>query len=182
MDAVFGEKQTVNGEVWIPIRTACNKPMFKQLNNVTIDEISSDNIVFNIGDKDLNSFDDAIISAAKEHKVEWFGRDVADRVIDNAYQSAAQTDIFTTSPLIRTNAASEQAACVKCFDHEKNPVNWEDVKPGTGCNVVVELKRLWFVKRTFGPEWFSVQVKLHKPPEPEPESDPYDDYLFQDDE
>jgi hypothetical protein len=42
--------------------------------------------------------------------------------------------------------------------------------------VIVQLRYIWFVKRNFGPEWFSVQLKTVEPPE----KDPYEEYLFQD--
>ena len=65
---------------------------------------------------------------------------------------------------------------LRIYDTEKNIVDVDSLTEGTICNVVVELNRIWFVKRNFGPEWFTVQVKVVKPPE----TDPYDGYLFQD--
>jgi len=55
-------------------------------------------------------------------------------------------------------------------------VDVNTIAPGTVCSVVVELKRIWFDKRNYGPDWFSVQVRLSKPVE----KDHYEDYLFQD--
>ena len=85
---------------------------------------------------------------------------------------------LTTVPL--RSGGDDDEVRVKCFDHDKNAIEFGDLKEGTECSVVVELKRLWFVKRNFGPEWYSIQIKTHKVPEPD--HDPYDGYLFQDDE
>ena len=178
MELVFGSKAEVGGEVWIPISTGDNKPVFKQFNNVIIDEVNSDTIRFNLQDKTLDSYDEDLKMAAKENKIDWFGRDVSDRVIDNAYRSPAFEGTLTTVPL--RSGGDDDEVRVKCFDHDKNAIEFGDLKEGTECSVVVELKRLWFVKRNFGPEWYSIQIKTHKVPEPD--HDPYDGYLFQDDE
>tara|TARA_R110002074_G_scaffold45617_2_gene117797 strand:+ start:213 stop:746 length:534 start_codon:yes stop_codon:yes gene_type:complete len=176
MDIVFGVKEEVDGEVWIPISTGDNKPVFKQFNNVVIDEVNSDTIRFNLQGKTLESYDEDLKSAAKENKIDWFGRDVSDKVIDNAYRSPAFEGTLQTVPL---RSGDDNEVRVKCFDNDKKAIEFGDLKEGTVCSVVVELKRLWFVKRNFGPEWYSIQIKIHKVPVPK--SDPYDGYLFQDD-
>lgn len=166
MDAQFGTPETVDGEIRIPVSTAVGRPMFKQFNNVSIEDVTDDSIVFNLQDVDVSSYDQDLLAAAKTHKQEWFGRELADKTIDKAYTSPVDGTNFTTTILKDK---------FRCYDHEKNLVDIENIEQGARCSVVVELKRLWFVKRNFGPEWFSVQVRMDKPPE----KDPYDDYLFQ---
>ena len=167
MDAQFGTPENVDNEIHVSVSRGDGRPMFKQFNNITIEDITDDGIMFNLQDNDISCYDHDILAAAKTNKQEWFGRDLADSTLDKRYSSAVKNNIFTTTTLKDK---------FRCYDHEKNVVDLDSVKPGTACSVIVELKRIWFDKRNFGPDWMNVQVKLDKPPE----KDPYDDYLFQD--
>ena len=169
MDIVFGEPQKKDGEVWVSTRQGSGRPVFKQFNGVKISELHEDTMVFNLQENDISSYDEELRAAARVHKQEWFGRDVSDRVLDKAYNPPTKDGHFTTQVGSRG---------VKCFGADKTSVPVSDLKEGLVCDIVVELQHLWFIKRGFGPEWSIVQVKLH----PEPEVDPYDSYLFQEDQ
>ena len=167
MDAQFDAPQTNDGEIHVRVSRDDGRPMFKQFNNVKIEEITEDSLVINVQDNDLSSYDQDLLAAAKTNKQEWFGRELADSTLEKRYSSALEGELFSTNIL---------KGKFRCYDHEKNVVPVEELKPGMLCSVVVELKRIWFDKRNYGPDWFSVQVKLNKPPE----KDHYEDYLFQD--
>lgn len=172
MDVLFNAIENVGDEKRVYATTGENKPVFKQFNNVRVEEITDDSIVFNLQDNDISSYDDDLKAAAQENSKEWFGREVAEKTITKAYTSPVTNGLFETQ-LIKTGEGVNR---VRVFDHEKNQIDFQDLREGTICNVVVQLKYIWFVKRNFGPEWFSVQLKTAKPPE----KDPYEDYLFQD--
>lgn len=172
MDVQFTTIEDVGDEKRVYAMTGENKPVFKQFNNVRVEEITDDSIIFNLQDNDVSSYDDDMKAAAQENSKEWFGREVAERTIAKAYTSPVKNGLFETQ-LLKTGEGVNR---VRVFDHEKNQVEFQDLTEGTICNVVVQLKYIWFVKRNFGPEWFSVQLKTAKPPE----KDPYEDYLFQD--
>lgn len=169
MDIVFGEPQKKDGEVWVSTHQGSGRPLFKQFNGVKISELHEDTMVFNLQENDISSYDEELRAAARDHKQEWFGRDVSDRVLDKAYTPPTRDGHFTTQVSSRG---------VKCFDVNKAGVPLSDLAEGMVCDIVVELQHLWFIKRGFGPEWAIVQVKVH----PEPEPDPYDSYLFQEDQ
>ncbi len=168
MDLSFGDICKNDNDISVRIHRGDGKPMFKQFNNVKIDSVSDEAIVLNLQDRDISSYDDDLIGAAKENRKAWFGREVADKTIEKSYQSPVEDGIFTTT----------RHEKLRCFDHEKNQVDADSLTEGMRCDVVVELSSLWFIKRNFGPDWLSVQIKLHAPPA----TDPYDDYLFQDEE
>lgn len=168
MDISFGELNKSDTGVTVPIYRGDGKPMFKQFNGVVIESVDDENIVLNLQDKDISSYDEDLLAAAKENRVAWWGREVSDRVIEKAYQSSVDETTLTTGRHSR----------LRCFDVSKAQVDVDSLKAGTRCDVVVQLGNLWFTKRNFGSDWYSVQIKIH----PEPEKDPYDEYLFQDDE
>lgn len=168
MDASFGEIVKTDNDVTVPIYRGDGKPLFKQFNGVVIESVDNDSITFNLQDKDISSYDSYLLTAAKDNRKAWWGREVSDKVIEKAYQSSVDEGVLTTSRHSR----------LRCYDLEKAQVDVDSLKAGTRCDIVVQVNNLWFTKRNFGPDWYSVQIKVH----PEPEKDPYDDYLFQDDE
>lgn len=172
MDLQFTAIEDVGDEKRVYVKSGDGKPVFKQFNNVRVEEITDDSIVFNLQDNDISSYDDDMKAAAQENSKEWFGREVAEKTITKAYTSPVKNELFETQIL----KSGEGLNRVRVFDHEKNQVEFQDLKEGTICNVIVQLRYIWFVKRNFGPEWFSVQLKTIKPPE----KDPYEGYLFQD--
>jgi len=129
----------------------------------------------------FKTIDEQIVSKAKESKVEWFGKELSDETILNAYQESV-----TDGTLSASLAAVRGQVTTTVFDTQKNPVPIQDVKAETTCDVVFELAGLWFLKKSFGPVWRVLQVRVRgtpKPPapkeymftdEPEDEEDPAD--------
>ena len=73
------------------------------------------------------------------------------------------------------------------FDRQKNPVELQEVKKDAQCDLVLELSGLWFLKKSFGPIWRVIQVRVRSGPavpdfpkeylftdDPAPEDDPTD--------
>jgi|TARA_R110000851_G_scaffold219496_1_gene372260 hypothetical protein len=172
MDLQFADIEDVGDEKRVYVKSGENKPMFKQFNNVRVEEVTEDSVVFNLQGNDISSYDDDIRASAQANSKEWFGRDVSEKTISKAYTSPVKNDVFETQVLKTVDGVNR----VRVFDHEKNNVDFQNLTEGTICDVVVQLRYIWFVKRNFGPEWISVQLKTVKPPE----KDPYEDYLFQD--
>ncbi len=173
MDVQFGAIEDVGDEKRVYISNEKNKPVLKQFNNVRVEEITEDSILFNLQDNDISSYDEDVKAAAIENSKEWFGREISEKTITKAYTSPVKNGVFETQQL----KSGEGEIKIKVFDHEKNQIDFSNLKEGTVCNLIVQLKYIWFVKRNFGPEWVSVQIKTSK----SPDKDPYEDYLFQDD-
>ena len=177
MDVVFGEvTKTESGEVFVPVHQGDGRPMFKQLNGVVVEDICGDQITFNLQGVDMSSYDDDLLGAAKENRKAWFGREVKDTVLEKSYRPACADGRLVTTTIKDADGNNR----VKCFNSDKEPCEFDSIVEGTVCSVVIELKRISMFKKTFEPEWFSVQVRTNPPPPPPDQPDPYDGYLFQD--
>ena len=159
-----------------------------QVNGVTlVDKLTDGSISFKIpaGSQEvITQCDKDIITKAKECKVEWFGKELSDETIQAAYQESMTEDTLTAAP-----AKLKGEVILTAFDTKKNQLELADVKEGSTCDAVFELAGLWFLKKSFGPIWRVVQVRVRgaarspifskeylftDTPEEEPETDPAD--------
>lgn len=145
------------------------KKYFIQLNDVTITDVSDNDIVFEPSNNEkVDSIHEQIIQNAIENAEEWFGKKLTEKTLRSAY---------TREPSISADCISHTYV----FNHQKEITNYSDVKPGDVCSVIVEFAGLWFAKKAFGPSWNIVQVKLRQPEEKFEETYP-ENYMFEDDE
>jgi len=125
--------------------------------------------------------DDNILEKAKGSKVEWFGKELSDDTITSAYQESV------TDGLLGAGLATVKGQMITtAFDTQKNPTPLDTIAPGTKCDVFLELSGLWFLKKSFGPVWRVLQIRIRGQPkvqaaldymftdEPEEEDDPAD--------
>lgn len=134
-----------------------------QVNGVKLMEsLTGQNISFHISDAGqeiIKKCDEDIISKAKESKVAWFGKELSDETIQTAYQDSLTDDVLAVAP-----AKLKGEVVLTAFDMKKNSVELQDVKEGTTCDVLFELAGLWFLKKSFGPIWRVVQVRVRGAP------------------
>lgn len=158
-----------------------------QVNSVVAqDGLASKSINFKIADQAVfDAIDIELLAKAKESKVEWFGKELSDETITNAFQESV------TDGVLGASLASVKGQVVTmAFDNQKNAVALEDVAAGSQCDVVFELAGLWFLKKSFGPIWRVIQVRVRAgsraqnfpkeylfSDEPEAEEDDPADYL-----
>ena len=120
----------------------------------------------------IQNIDDGNIEAAKLNAKEWFGKQVNDLTLERSY----------TRSLVDTQVTTDVIKATKVFDATKQVVAVDTLTPGSECTGLIEFAGLWFAKKSFGPIWNIVQVKVHPvpetepEPEPEPEVKPEDDY------
>ena len=128
-----------------------------QVNGVVAqDGLSAKSVNFAIEDDSMfKTIDAELLARAKESKLEWFGKDLSDETIQNAFQESV-TDGVLGASLVTVKGEVVTLA----FDTAKNPVELGDVKPGTKCDVLLELSGLWFLKKSFGPIWRVAQVRV----------------------
>ena len=158
-----------------------------QVNGVVAqDGLVSKSVNFKIEDpKIFNDIDAELLAKAKESKVEWFGKELSDETITNAFQESV------TDGVLGASLASVKGQVVTlAFDSQKNPMNFEEVVVGSQCDALFELAGLWFLKKSFGPIWRVIQVRVRTgsrvqnfpkeylfSDEPEAEEDDPADYL-----
>lgn len=129
----------------------------------------------------FSKIDDALLTQAKASKVEWFGKELSDETIQGAFQESV-TDGILGASLVTIKGEVVTTA----YDTQKNSLELQAVAEGSKVDALVELAGLWFLKKSFGPIWRVIQVRVRgaaKPTpikeylftdEPEPEDDPAD--------
>jgi|TARA_B110000977_G_scaffold198137_1_gene282308 hypothetical protein len=130
-----------------------------QLNGVTVSEMSGE-MIFDMNTesntKKINDVESMNLSAAHENCVEWFGKQLSERVINGAHSGVLTNgqmtvDVLTDPP-------------VRVFNTNKEPIEFDNVQPDRMCDVLVEFAGLWFAKKAFGGYWNVVQIRLHDEP------------------
>ena len=160
----------------------------QQVNGLVLqDSLETKTVNFKVpeGSDIFNRIDEELLTQAKESKVEWFGKELSDETIANAFQESV------TDGVLGASLASVKGQVVTmAFDSQKNALALEDVAAGSQCDVVFELAGLWFLKKSFGPIWRVIQVRVRTgtraqnfpkeylfSDEPEAEEDDPADYL-----
>ena len=157
----------------------------QQVNGLALqDSLSTKTVNFKVpeGASDIfKGIDEELLSQAKTSKVEWFGKELSDETIMNAFQESVTDGILGASL-----ASVKGQVTTTAFDTQKNPVELQAVKAESKCDVMLELAGLWFLKKSFGPIWRVLQVRVRggavaQPPkeymftdEPEDDEDPAD--------
>jgi Family of unknown function (DUF5871) len=152
-----------------------------------VDSLTGNTISFSISESSqevIRKCDEEVLAKAKECKQQWFGKDLSDETIQAAYQDSLTDDVLSVAP-----AKLKGEVILTAFDTKKTPIELQDVKEGAVCDVLFELAGLWFLKKSFGPIWRAVQVRVrgaakspifskeylfNDSPEDEPETDPAD--------
>jgi len=154
------------------------KKVFYQLNGAKIVSASTSELELELKTRaKIDALDEQNIQAAIEHSHEWFGKELTEEYLRNAY----------TSPKV---ISVERIHPTKVFSPDLEVVGFETAAAGRECNAIVEFAGLYFARQSFGPVFNIVQVKLHATkvaeypeeyafveeeeptPEPEPEPEP----------
>jgi len=154
------------------------KKVFYQLNGAKIVSASTSELELELKTRaKIDALDEQNIQAAIEHSQEWFGKELTEEYLRNAY----------TSPKV---ISVERIHPTKVFSPDLEVVGFETAAAGRECNAIVEFAGLYFARQSFGPVFNIVQVKLHATkvaeypedyafveeeeptPEPEPEPEP----------
>jgi Family of unknown function (DUF5871) len=146
----------------------------QQVNGLVLqDSLETKTVKFNVpeGTDIFKTIDEELLAQAKTCKVEWFGKELSDETILNAFQESVTDGILDASL-----ATVKGQVTTTAFDTQKNPVELQAVKAETKCDVVLELAGLWFLKKSFGPIWRVLQVRVRGvAPAPTPK-----EYMFTD--
>ena len=131
----------------------------QQVNSLVLqDSLETKTVKFNVPEGTLDIFktiDEELLTQAKAYKVEWFGKELSDDTILNAFQESVTDGVLDASL-----ATVKGQVTTTAFDTQKNPVELQAVKSESKCDVVLELAGLWFLKKSFGPIWRVLQVRV----------------------
>jgi predicted secreted protein len=118
----------------------------------------------------FSDIDEQIITQAKESKVLWFGKEIADETVMAAYQKSVNPEHELSASLVTIKGE----VVTVFYDTQKNRV---DVLQSGAVDVLLELSGLVFTKRAFEPVWKVVQGRVKAPQKPKFPRE----YLFKDD-
>lgn len=112
----------------------------------------------------ITQIDTLIKEAAKSHKKEWFGREVADSTLDKQYQPSIDGDGAITAHL----AKSKGNVVTKFFfgrGSNRSEIKFSDIEEQTidNCSVILQVVGVWFLRKTYQPVYRIVQVKSTPP-------------------
>lgn len=127
--------------------------VLKQINGVEVQEAGCFKVPCT-----LQEFDEEILKQAEISSESWFGKKIEPDALHKAYDSSVSAGILE-APLAKRSSGEIVA---KVFDTAKNEVSADVLVPGTRCDIVVELSGIWFLKKSFGPVWRVIQVRLKK--------------------
>lgn len=165
----FGDpKKLPDGRYFLKIGGATH-----QLNGLILQgTLATKSVNFGVSDSDLfTKIDDEIVEKAKQSSVAWFSKELSAETITNAYQESV-----TDSVLGASLASVKGEIVTTAFDSQKNPVELSAVADGSKCDVILELAGLWFLKKSFGPVWRVLQVRVRGAARPAPPKE----YMFSD--
>jgi len=146
--------QSEDGTYYVRATADDKKKVFVQLNRITVAE-ETDFEVNPASAKKIAAIDAACLSAAFENTEAWFGKPMTEAQLTRAYQGSVDEDGVLSCDVIPPT---------KIFDADLEVVGLDGLTAGRTVNAIVEFAGLWFAKKTFGPVWNVVQVKMHAPP------------------
>ena len=130
----------------------------RQVNGLVLqDDLSTKSVNFKVpeGSEIFSSIDGELLTQAKASKVEWFGKELSDETIQTAFQESVTDGVLGASL-----ATVKGQVVTVAFDTQRNSVELQDVKAGTTVDALLELSGLWFLKKSFGPVWRVLQVRV----------------------
>ena len=146
--------QSEDGTYYVRATADDKKKVFVQLNRITVAE-ETDFEVNPASAKKIAAIDAVCLSAAFENAEAWFGKPMTEAQLTRAYQGSVDDDGVLSCDVIPPT---------KIFDADLEVVGLDGLTAGRTVNAIVEFAGLWFGRKTFGPVWNVVQVKMHALP------------------
>ena len=156
-----------DGCYFVRATTDDRKKHFIQLNRARISAVTETDITIDpvspANTRKILAIREQNLQAANENAKEWFGKLKSRDALEAAY-----TDV---------ELVAERIPPTKVFSAEQEVVNFNTLRDGVECSLILEYVGMWFAKSAFGPAYNIVQVKLH----PEPVKSEYpEEYAFVD--
>ena len=160
-----------DGRYFLKVTQDSGERCVHQVNNVKL--VAEGNQVTITVPSDVTLFsdiDEQIITQAKESKVLWFGKEIADETVVAAYQKSLNPEHELSASLVTIKGE----VVTVFYDTQKARV---DLVQSGSVDVLLELSGLVFTKRAFEPVWKVVQGRVKAPQKPKFPRE----YLFKDD-
>lgn len=161
------------------IQTPSNMPVpfgVNEFANDNGDNAYSLNVTFRDMDKDprmkrfyetMTQLDDAIIATAVEHSSDWFGKPMTKEVVSEFYRHIVKPARDPRwAPTMKIKISTINGTVLpEFYDEQRQKTDMDYVVKGSVVKMILELKFVWFVNKTFGVTWQLVQLGVVSRPQ-----------------
>lgn len=137
-------------------------PVYVSVVNTQVGDLSDQNdLTLRVPDSTvIDTWDKTFVSDAVLNSSKWFNKEISEDVIRGYFQSSLDGEELDVQP----NVDAKGRLNMTFFDQNKEVI--KNVDPGTRCNVLLRFDGLWFLRKTFGPVWRLVQLRVKRVAEP----------------
>ena len=156
----------------VAVRADDGKPLLLTLKGAQVDS-ADDELLFKIDDETVAQCEDAVLAKAKESKMAWFGKEIADSRLESAFTSSFSLDENILSV--------HKAETVRLYDAKRVLLENRELAKDDVVDVVVQLRSVQFLQKSFETEWVLHQAKFKAEPKPKKAVVDFSDCLFEED-
>jgi hypothetical protein len=127
------------------------------LKGAQVDSVD-DELLLKIDDETVAQCEDAVLAKAKESKMAWFGKEIADSRLESAFTSSFSLDENILSV--------HKAETVRVYDAKRVLLEDKELAKDDVVDVVVQLRSVQFLQKSFETEWVLHQAKFRAEPKP----------------
>jgi hypothetical protein len=153
----------------VAVRADDGKPLLVTLKGAQVDSVD-DELLLKIDDETVAQCEDAVLAKAKESKVAWFGKEIADSRLESAFTSSFSLDENILSV--------HKAETVRLYDAKRGLLEDKDLAKDDVVDVVVQLRSVQFLQKSFETEWVLHQAKFKAEPKPKKSVVDFSNCLF----
>ena len=154
----------------VAVRADDGKPLLITLKGAQVDSVD-DEILLKIDDETVAQCEDAVLAKAKESKMAWFGKEIADSRLESAFTSSFSLDENILSV--------HKAETVRLYDAKRALLEDKELSKDDVVDVVVQLRSVQFLQKSFETEWVLHQAKFKAEPKPKKAIVDFSDCLFE---
>jgi hypothetical protein len=154
----------------VAVRADDGKPLLVTLKGAQVDSVD-DELLLKIDDETVAQCEDAVLAKAKESKVAWFGKEIADSRLESAFTSSFSLDENILSV--------HKAETVRVYDAKRALLEDKELAKDDVVDVVVQLRSVQFLQKSFETEWVLHQAKFKAEPKSKKAVVDFSDCLFE---
>ena len=154
----------------VAVRADDGKPLLVTLKGAQVVSVD-DELLFKIDDETVAQCEDVVLAKAKESKMAWFGKEIADSRLESAFTSSFSVDENILSV--------HKAEMVRVYDAKRELLEDKELVKDDVVDVVVQLRSVQFLQKSFETEWVLHQAKFKSEPKPKKAVVDFSDCLFE---
>ena len=154
----------------VAVRADDGKPLLVTLKGAQVVSVD-DELLLKIDGETVAQCEDDVLAKAKESKMAWFGKEIADSRLESAFTSSFSLDENILSV--------HMAETVRLYDAKRVLLENRELAKDDVVDVVVQLRSVQFLQKSFETEWVLHQAKFKAEPKPKKAVVDFSDCLFE---